>query len=135
MGKKFFTADEANALLPVIQADLTMLQQIKHQFEQKYTELQHIKAGTRDGQKEAAADVFMLESSIEFLQLEAKMHIRNIHQQGAQLKEIDAGLIDFPAIVDGEEVLLCWRQGEKQITHYHGVNDGFIGRKPLDEER
>jgi hypothetical protein len=50
------------------------------------------------------------------------------------LKDIDRGLVDFPALLDGQEVLLCWRQGEERIAHYHGSEDGFAGRRKLKEE-
>jgi hypothetical protein len=46
---------------------------------------------------------------------------------------IDPGLIDFPARVGDKDVLLCWKQGEPSVSHYHGWEDGFIGRKPLQD--
>ncbi|MEZ5100495.1 MAG: DUF2203 domain-containing protein [Thermoleophilia bacterium] len=52
---------------------------------------------------------------------------------GVQVKDLDIGLVDFPAIhpATGETVLLCWRLGEETITHWHGLDEGFAGRKPL----
>ena len=50
------------------------------------------------------------------------------------MKDIDEGLVDFPALRDGEEILLCWRLGEDEITHWHGLEEGFAGRKRLDPE-
>ena len=44
------------------------------------------------------------------------------------------GLVDFPALIDGEEVFLCWRTDEPVILHYHGIEDGYAGRRPLPEE-
>ena len=52
---------------------------------------------------------------------------------GVQVKDLDIGLLDFPCVVDGETVLLCWKLGEKGITHWHGASEGFAGRKPIDE--
>src|SRR5207245_10592194 len=52
---------------------------------------------------------------------------------GVQVKDLDIGLLDFPCEVDGQVVLLCWKLGEKSITHWHGVSEGFAGRKPVDE--
>jgi len=44
------------------------------------------------------------------------------------------GLVDFPAVIDNEEVLLCWRSDEDDIRFYHGIEEGFAGRKPIPEE-
>jgi len=55
-----------------------------------------------------------------------------IDAMGVQVKDLDIGLLDFPCEVDGQIVLLCWKLGEKAITHWHGVSEGFAGRKPVD---
>lgn len=52
---------------------------------------------------------------------------------GVQVKDLDIGLLDFPCKVDDEVVLLCWKLGESSITHWHGIDEGFAGRKPIDE--
>src|ERR1700737_665826 len=55
-----------------------------------------------------------------------------IDAMGVQVKDLDIGLLDFPCEVDGQIVLLCWKLGEKSITHWHGVAEGFAGRKPVN---
>jgi hypothetical protein len=57
--------------------------------------------------------------------------IDEIGEQGAEVKDLDEGLIDFPALRRGETVLLCWRLGEDRIRYWHTVEDGFAGRQPL----
>jgi hypothetical protein len=57
--------------------------------------------------------------------------VARIHEAGALVKDLDEGLVDFPAEHDGEEVLLCWRLGEDEIGFWHGPDEGFSGRKPL----
>jgi hypothetical protein len=52
---------------------------------------------------------------------------------GVQVKDLDIGLLDFPCSVDGEVLLLCWKLGEASITHWHGTEEGFAGRKPIDD--
>jgi hypothetical protein len=54
-----------------------------------------------------------------------------INDAGAQIKSLEEGLLDFPSIRDGEDVLLCWKLGEDEIGFYHGLDEGFAGRKPL----
>jgi hypothetical protein len=57
--------------------------------------------------------------------------VARIHEAGALVKDLDQGLVDFPARREGEDVLLCWRLGEDEIGYWHGLEEGFSGRKPL----
>jgi hypothetical protein len=57
-----------------------------------------------------------------------------IHATGCVVKDLDTGLLDFPAILKNEEVYLCWRLGEDRIRFYHRQDEGFSGRKPIDPE-
>jgi hypothetical protein len=57
--------------------------------------------------------------------------VDEINEHGAQVKDLDEGLIDFPALHRGETVLLCWKLGEDSIEYWHTVEDGFAGRRPL----
>jgi hypothetical protein len=50
-----------------------------------------------------------------------------------QVKDIDIGLLDFPCEFEGRTILLCWKLGEPAITHWHGTDEGFASRKPIDE--
>jgi len=59
--------------------------------------------------------------------------ISEIDSIGVQVKDLDAGLLDFPCRVDDEVVLLCWRMGEPAIEHWHSMDTGFKDRQPLDE--
>ena len=54
-----------------------------------------------------------------------------LERLGVLVKDLDTGLVDFPALHEGEEVLLCWQLGEDEVAHWHGVDEGFAGRKPL----
>src|SRR3954464_118596 len=54
-----------------------------------------------------------------------------INRAGAQIKSLEEGLLDFPSRRDGEEVLLCWKLGEDEIRYWHGMDEGFSGRRPL----
>lgn len=54
-----------------------------------------------------------------------------INARGAQIKSLEEGLLDFPSEREGEEILLCWKLGEGEIRYWHGVDEGFAGRKPL----
>lgn len=137
MENKIFTLNEANALLPQLNEDLRNLQALAKQFEEKYVELHKNKAIHEKSSARAVSvkdPFFEEEVKLDFMRAEADLLIENFKRKGVLLKAIEPGLIDFPAIVDGQEVLICWQQGEDQITHYHGLDDGFIGRKPLPED-
>jgi hypothetical protein len=59
--------------------------------------------------------------------------VNGIHGLGAQVKDADEGLVDFPALRDDEEVLLCWKLDEDEVAFWHGLEDGFAGRRPVEE--
>ncbi len=63
-----------------------------------------------------------------------KEALEKIQELGCLVKDLDAGLIDFPTLFHGEEVYLCWKLGESGIGFWHGVHEGFRGRKPIDRE-
>ncbi|MDG5788432.1 DUF2203 domain-containing protein [Evansella sp. AB-P1] len=128
MSKKYFSIEEANSLIPVLEKEIVTLQQLQEKFHTKFKELKELK-GLKDAQSK---DIFTCESELEFLEIQAQVHVKNIHDTGVQLKGIDLGLLDFPAIINGEEVLLCWKLGENEVKHYHRVNEGYAGRKPLE---
>jgi hypothetical protein len=61
-----------------------------------------------------------------------KAALEKIESTGCVVKDLEVGLLDFPSIIGNEEVYLCWRLGEDRIRFYHGLEEGFAGRKPLD---
>lgn len=134
MDNKIFTIDEANALLPQLKEDLLMLQMLAAQFEKQYVELQKEKSLHQQLKFGAGVDndpFFEAEGKLEFMRVEADLLVANFSRKGVILKMVNPGLLDFPAVVDGESVLICWKEGEERISHYHGWNDGFMGRKSL----
>ncbi|MDF2720685.1 MAG: hypothetical protein K0Q59_360 [Paenibacillus sp.] len=132
MEKKWFTLEEANALLPYIREELGALKSIKQDFEKRYLHLRQLKESAGKPRPGNPDPFFTLEAELEFMQMEARTLVQSIHMKGAQLKDLDMGLVDFPALRDGEEVLLCWKLGEETITHWHGVGEGYTGRKRID---
>ncbi|MCI3919106.1 DUF2203 domain-containing protein [Paenibacillus sp. TRM 82003] len=135
MTRRLFTPREANELLPFIRDDLSRLQEAKRDFVQKALALRELRLQHEQVAKEPPEDqLFELEAGMEFLQMEAKTLADSIRLKGAELKDVDNGLVDFPSLIEGEEVLLCWRLGEERIEYYHGHQEGFQGRRPLPKE-
>ncbi|MFC4099679.1 DUF2203 domain-containing protein [Paenibacillus xanthanilyticus] len=134
MTTKKFTLTEANALLPRLKEELARLQRLTNMFEERLSELKRMKNGYARSSERLPDDpdpFFELESELEFMRMEIELAIGNFERQGVQLKMIHPGLLDFPGEVDGRDVLLCWKEGESRITHYHGWDEGFAGRKSL----
>ena len=59
--------------------------------------------------------------------------INRIQETGVLVKDLDIGLVDFPSLLEGEEIYLCWKLGEDHIAFWHGVDEGYTGRKPIDD--
>ncbi len=65
---------------------------------------------------------------------ELRSAIESVQETGCVVKDLDIGLIDFPTLYRGEEVYLCWKLGEPAIAFWHGVDEGFRGRKAIDQD-
>ncbi|MFB4163353.1 DUF2203 domain-containing protein [Alteribacillus sp. JSM 102045] len=131
MFKKYFTLQEANKLLPAVREELAHLQYLQREFQAVYYQLQAVKKAELEGKTKDTDDIFMLESTIDFLEIQAQCYVRQLEQAGIFIKSIDEGLVDFPAKVEGQSVLLCWKQGEEFITHYHHLFESFKKRKKI----
>lgn len=68
----------------------------------------------------------------DHLALSVRTALEHIESTGCVVKDLDVGLLDFPSLIDDEEVYLCWRLGEDRIRFYHRQDEGFAGRRPLD---
>lgn len=77
-------------------------------------------------------DVARLRIDHDRLAEQIKEAIEKIHATGCLIKDLDAGLLDFPSVRNNEEIYLCWRLGEDRIRFWHRQNEGFAGRKPID---
>jgi hypothetical protein len=88
--------------------------------------------GMLGGSLVAGSEVSDMRNKHTQIGLNLQRALEDIHAHGCLVKDLDMGLLDFPAILNDEEVLLCWRLGEDRIRFYHGVNEGFSGRRPLD---
>jgi hypothetical protein len=130
--KRYFTLAEANALIPELEPLLRELQRMKHEIQQKYSQLQEAKLAMAGSAAVSHDAFFAEEAELEFLMFSANSLFGQIQGFGVEIKDIDTGLCDFYSIRNGEEVLLCWRLGEPEIRFWHGLYEGFMGRKPID---
>lgn len=135
MADRTFTLDEAHDLLPVLESLLRTAidgKKFIESVDNEFQELAHrvfVQGGVLVNIVHMARRKAEREKTIQ----KVKDALAEIDATGVQVKDLDIGLLDFPCEVEGRTVLLCWKLGEKSITHWHGVAEGFAGRKPIDE--
>ena len=132
---KTFTLDEAQSLLPLLESLLKRALESRsaaQEAEGRLTELGrriYLAGGMRVNVAEAARMRTEVQTHLE----RVRETVSEIDSIGVQVKDLDTGLLDFPCRLDDQVVLLCWRMGESAIEHWHTIEDGFKGRKPVDE--
>ena len=125
MAERRFTLDEANALIPRLEMLMERLQRTVLVVRSAMNE------ADPDPTVRTTVDVLRVRPELAPYVAEIERTVGEIEQLGCQFKGIDLGLVDFPADVDGQVVLLCWQYGEKSIGFWHTVDGGFAGRRPL----
>lgn len=132
---KTFTLDEAQALLPVLESLLKRAIEGKRAAENSETDLSELarRIYVSGGMKVDTAKVAKMRAEMEGNLQKVRESIAEIDAIGVQVKDLETGLLDFPFRLDDDVVLLCWRMGESSIEHWHTVDSGFKGRKPVDE--
>lgn len=121
---RHYTLAEANALLPLIRRWLERIVELR--------------AGIKSGEKRLAG---MLIDGRDLGGCQVNELVRNMagfqevlsefYRREIQVKDLDRGLVDFPAVINGREVFLCWENGEKEIEFWHDLDTGYAGREPL----
>jgi hypothetical protein len=135
MSTRTFTLDEAQNVLPVLESLLRAAIAGKNLIEEVEAELQEMnhRIFMTGGMNVDVVALARRKGERVKAEQRAKDAVAEIDAIGVQVKDIEVGLLDFPCLVDGRIVLLCWKLGETSITHWHGTDEGFAGRKPIDE--
>ncbi len=125
---KLFSPEKANALIPLLEPILEELWLKRRELAIKLLEFD---PALRGGRPERIHD---RRSARRFTELKAEIVrlINRIEAYGCVVKSIDLGLLDFPALRDNRPIYLCWKAGETSLSHWHGTDEGFSHRKPLD---
>jgi len=136
MSSRTFTLDEAQDLLLVLESLLRATIDGKKLMESVDAEFQAVshKVMVNGGMSLNVVHLARRKAEREKAIKRVKDAMAEIDAMGVQVKDLDIGLLDFPCEVDGQIVLLCWKLGEKAITHWHGVSEGFAGRQPVNEK-
>jgi hypothetical protein len=122
--KKHYTRDEARALLPQIRQWLKQLSTLRRKLGECDQRLARLMAGGNDVGGETVNRWVRVAADV-------KAALAEFQRREIQIKELDRGLIDFPAILNGKEVFLCWEQDEDDIEFWHDLESGYAGRERL----
>lgn len=134
MSERTFTLDEAQSLLPILESLLRTALNEKKLMDDVDGEIQalHHRIFLNGGMFLEVLPLARRKAERGRAEQRAKDALAEIDSIGVQVKDLSIGLLDFPCEVDGQKILLCWKLGEKSITHWHGLEEGFAGRKPID---
>jgi len=123
---RYFTLQEANEVLNAIRPLLDEIQTIRKEILARKPEIWPVvERAAGNGGSQSASKLVR-----EFERLDAFVH--QVQDTGVLFKDINAGLLDFPALKDGREVYLCWQYGEDDIAFWHEVEAGYAGRQSID---
>jgi hypothetical protein len=124
--QKHYTRAEARALLPKVRQWLKRLVLLRSDLDQREKALVELMSGGRDIGGPAVNAWCRAMADLQGV-------LKEFYNRQIQIKRIERALIDFPAILDGKEVFLCWEEGEKDIEYWHDLHAGYAGRQPFEE--
>lgn len=122
--KKHFTVQEARGLLPRIRQWLHELDQVRHRLNHFDQRFGNLLSGGSDLGGESVNE--WVKAIARFKELAGEFEKRHI-----QIKDLERGLIDFPSLMDGKEIFLCWERDDDDIEYWHDLDSGFAGRERL----
>ena len=131
---RHFTVAEANAMIPEL---TTLLEQMRSQGQQLaavHERSAQVSRKLRGNGHHNPGEDTMVSELAQGLQEVLQQGIGRLSEWGIELKDLEAGLVDFPALREGRTVFLCWQLGEPEVAFWHEITTGFAGRQPLDDE-
>ncbi len=135
MATRWFTVEEANRLVPKLRLMLEKLRDMQTQARARYEEMRDIReVGYRkDGNLIMLTDYQLAKREFDEVVGEANQLLGEINQVGCRVTDVEMGLVDFPTKIDGQEVYLCWQMDEREVSFFHGLDEGYTGRRPLSQ--
>ncbi|MER3451784.1 MAG: DUF2203 domain-containing protein [Thermus sp.] len=123
MFPRIYTKEEADQLLPELRRVLAQMREAKRGLEEALRRLPKARGLERKA----------LEEEARFLKGSLEADLQYLSRLGVFLKDLEKGLVDFPARLEGQVVFLCWQEGEPEVLHWHPLAEGFRARRPLQE--
>ena len=134
MAPRYFTLEEAQATLEELRP--VAEEMVEHRRELVEAQARRATLGAQaasNGGDLTPSDFAAADEELEQAATALARCVERIQAAGVLVKDLDRGLLDFPARRGDEEILLCWHVGEDEIGYWHGVQEGFAGRKPVDD--
>lgn len=130
--QKTFTVQQANATLPLVRAIVSDLVELARDVIERRRRLSVLTSGRRHQRTDLYHDELAhAEAELSLDSRRLQEYVDELAALGVELKSATEGLIDFPAVLDGRVVYLCWKLGEAEVGYWHDVDVGFQGRQPL----
>ena len=135
MAEKYFDRHEAEELLPAIEQFLEEARKQKQALDSITADISNasLRIMMLGGSLPPFSELNHKKAQREKIAEQLSRTVDEIQQTGCVVKDLDTGLVDFPSLRRGEKVYLCWKLGEERIGYWHGIEEGFAGRKPLDD--
>lgn len=130
--RKVFTVEQANAALPLIRAITKDLSELSRDVIERRERLSLLLKGREREKRDLYADeLAQVQQDLETDSERLRAYVEELRELGVDPKDGPEGLIDFPAVIDGRPVYLCWKLGETEVLHWHDLEAGFRGRQSL----
>jgi len=131
--RSLFTVESANAMLPLVRAIVRDLVELAREVMERRHRLTTIMVGrtassTPDPYSE---ELEQIQADLDRNAERLRGYVEELRQLGVEPKSVAEGLVDFPSVIDGRLVYLCWRLGEPRVEYWHELDAGFQGRQPL----
>jgi hypothetical protein len=132
---RHFTPEEANAALEQVRPLVERMVEQRHEHRDALERQEELEQRIRgNGGGIPPATLADTAAEVDRIARSLALTVDEINTHGAEVKDLDEGLVDFPALRHGETVLLCWKLGEDEIRYWHRIEDGFAGRQELPLE-
>jgi hypothetical protein len=133
-GPRFFTVEEANALVSTLQIEFGRIAQVRSRLGPLIQALGGPDDAVAVLQEDAPLPAGLEVQAEELRRLAAEITgaVERVNDLGCLVKDVEMGLVDFYALVEGEPAFLCWQFGEPAISHWHPLDEGYAARKPIE---
>jgi hypothetical protein len=133
-GPRFFTVEEANGLVSSLEIEFGRIARARGELAPLIEAVGGAEAAVAILQEDGEAPAGHEREAERLRRLAAEItdSVERVNDLGCLVKDLELGLVDFYAMQEGEPVFLCWQFGEPAVTHWHGVDEGYAGRKPIE---
>ena len=129
---RYFTLEEANALLSWLEDRFTAMMPQREELAQRQEQLlEFLRLRRSNGHSSSEQDIVDTQRDVDQLTQQLQEQLKEITDRGILVRDLGQGLVDFPSLRDGREVCLCWLRGEAEIAYWHPTNTGIADRRPI----